>query len=205
MPWIPFIVGEPYPHKITPWSPGIRFEVNTASINIVFVCQRPTQREINNWGGHAEWALTRYSSRLFFMMYTSPSLIGWADMPFSCCITSPREGRGTPEREPKQGYLVNIGLVDFHSRLIVDQRLATMSPGFSETLDRLVGEQMAQGDMPRPVYHSEIDSAYRRWPTSEDMLRDAHAREPIGLKFHDPRVTPGPVWTPPTDGGHRFR
>jgi hypothetical protein len=110
--------------------------------------------------------------------------IPWSDAPSSVHLTAAEQGGVLAVPDPhitlESRAVLEIVLVDAATGIIKALRDVSLSPEFTRALHQAIREQ-AEAPFDRRAYDRALQEAYRRWPTSEAMLRDAQARTRGGV------------------------
>jgi len=123
----------------------------------------------------AEFALVVSGDAIFFL-YRFGDEIGWSDAPYSWHLV-PADQREQPEMPAnvETRALLSIVLVDADHNIVQALRAVTFSPEFTRKLHAAIRHQAGR-PWNRAVYDRELREAYKRWPTTESMLRAEIAR-----------------------------
>lgn len=171
---------------------GSRFEPTMLGQPVVFFgLDSPTPEEVEAvQSGPIKMAIFRSDEHLSFLLAHMPglnALDGWDDAPFSAMMSAPEDRQMRP-REPEAGWAFIFVLVDTRTGILRALRTGTVSPVFSQIMEEVMTEQVANGaGFTRERHAQSIQSVYDRYPTPGLMARDAEIVEPFGVKFAEAR------------------
>jgi len=168
-------VGSPYLPGRRSLAPGTNYSYRQGQHELLLLLDRPTRAEIEAVRhGEARFALCQ-RGQVLFLLYRFGGAIDWSDCPFSPWLV-PEEQRTVPEEVTSETHaLLTTLLVDASRNIIEAIRVTSFSPHFTRVLHGAIRRQLEQ-PLSREDYERTIDEAYRHWPVTYDMLRDAIAQ-----------------------------
>lgn len=175
-------VGRPHP-LIRPGSPDAwYFSAGPGGLDLLIVMGSPRAREIEDYRkGGLDVGLVRAGAHSLLVLARAGGQ-PWCDAPFALGLEQP-ERRGLVPREPHQGRLLLLTLVDADTGLVRVLRTVSLSPAWCAALEGLLLEQAAAIQGFSPATHDmEIAQAYARWPQSRDAVRAALVMERAGAQ-----------------------
>jgi len=175
-------VGKPSPFPALPEeSFQVAFGATQAPIFLLGM-RRPTANEVKGVRKDSlDVGLLPYGKHSAFVLLRGERITSdWMDAPFSVTALPP-EQRGLPEREPHQGYLAQLILIDTRDNRVRAMRGISLSPSFCQAFqDEIARQSTYTADFSEPAYTSELRGAYAQLPRGSDMARRATIRERAG-------------------------
>ncbi|MFJ8966710.1 hypothetical protein ACIRG5_45675 [Lentzea sp. NPDC102401] len=166
-----YAVGKPYHPNKTSWPDGLmQWRLTDTGVSLLLFLGSPTTSEITAVRtGRAQFALIAGQHALLLAHRFEPGL-PWSDAPWQACR------QDVPVGLPLVGetghLLVAVMLVDAHTGIVQAIRQTTWSARFAEAVRAAMRTQTlnrstdAQGA-------TEIDTWYRRYTTTQDLVRHA--------------------------------
>jgi len=177
----PLAVGQRHP-LVPPGIPdGVRFLAGAAGLDLLATLDPLSDKDVRAWRrGRLRVGLVPAGRHTLFALYEVEGFGGWSDAPFSLGAVPPAE-RALPERQPHQGRLLNVTVVEARSAIVRGLRAVSLSPAFAASLDQLLDRQReALAGWTPAAHQAEIADAYRRWPRTADMVAAAVITEIAG-------------------------
>jgi len=180
-----FQVGSPLPGWSGPRQERGHFNIDANGPRLDLCFRNPTNREVRGLRtGKARFGIVPAGKHTAFFLYDIESATeGWADASYSVGLLTPEEREMHP-RTLTEGWLLNMLMVDADTGIIRALRQITFTPEFSNKLDGVISAQLAaMPDFTPQKHFAEVDAAYKRWPSTTDMLPFSLATERGGLPF----------------------
>ena len=112
------------------------------------------------------------------------------DMPYDHALP-PQHLRGLPERSLTAGFFISLILADTSTGTVRALRGFTVTPRFSSVMEAELAYLDGRVGAPDWSYKRDVELAYRKWPTSNQMLASARIKETAGKPFPAQRVHRG--------------
>jgi hypothetical protein len=174
-------VGSPHPSISANQPDGVRFSAGIDGLHLLGVIEGLKSREVSAWRtGKIRVGLAGAGRHTLLFLYEINGFGTWGDAPFSLGLV-PTDRRTLPARQPHQGRLLNITLVEQGTRIVRALRAVSLSPAWCDVLDTLIAEQIRNlPEWTARAHQAEIAAAYRRWPAVSDAIRDGAVVEVAG-------------------------
>lgn len=173
-PRVRLAIGEVHPRweTLAPQLPEDRAVYNhtAAGHSLNYYYSTPTEREVRDFReGPAQFAFLEFGPVLFFLHALGTGL-PWSDSPYSIHLV-PEEYRGLPEPwlAPDERALLWLTLIDRATGEVRGLRAVSWAPGFTNAFHAAIHRQ-ARVPFERREHDEFHAAAYRRWPTTSDML-----------------------------------
>lgn len=183
-----YVRGEVVPGWHGPRPEATQFQIDSDGLTLLHHYRRPTPREIRGARtGKARFGLVPAGRHTMFLLYDIEHLTkGWSDAPYAFGLVAV-DRRELQPREPHQGRLLMSILVDADTGTLHAIRGVSLTPAFSDALDRLLDAQRAAlPDFTPAAHDAELRAAYARWPDPAAMAGAAVAIEQGGMPFPAP-------------------
>ena len=164
-------VGQPYNPRVRQWPEGANYNFRGGQHELLLLFPHPSAAEIRGAKtGQCEFAMLKSADSLLFFLYRFAG-VPWSDAPYSWWRV-PVDQRIIPvaTESPELRALLQIILIDAETGIIRAIRGVTLSPDFTLALHDAI---RVQASTPAGDYDQQIAAAYRRWPDTEAMLREA--------------------------------
>lgn len=133
--------------------------------------QNPTPQEVNDIKtGDIRFGLLVVDKIIFFLAKFGN--LHWSDSSYNYWSLPPQE-QTVPNISTGQRVLLQIVLVNARDSKIEVIRAVTLSPVFSQQLVTAIQEQANSTPISEAQYDSVINKVYRKYPTTDAMLKDA--------------------------------
>lgn len=168
-------VGQPYHAGRATWPESFQYNYRQSEHELVAFLARPTSQERH------EVTKGRLDLALFTDGDLLALLIRFGSMPWSDALYSwhlvPADQQTLPETDqPGQGQLLQVVLVDAATGIIRGLRAISMPEAFARELHSAIRDQSGRPWVGQSAYDAQIAALYRRYPTSDALVRDARAR-----------------------------
>jgi len=173
-------VGQSYVEGRTNWPERGEYNYRAGMHELRLLLSQPTVGEIEAVKtGRADFAL-RVERDIIFLLYRFGEAIPWSDAPYSWHLVQrayPDQATlPAPHGSPEGRDTVQVILVDAGAGIIKAIRVLSWSPAFTAAIRGAIRDQAARSWPGDDEYDRQLANAYRRWPTSAAMVRDASAR-----------------------------
>lgn len=168
-------MGERHPALSFPHPEAVEYNYHDAGHELRLIWRDPSAREIEAVRrGAARFALYTHRDVVFFLYRFGE--MPWSDAPFSWHLV-PEGRRRVPERAgPETRALLQVQLIESRSGTVLALRTLTLSPEFTRLLHAAIRRQSEAPWPGRASYDAQLHEAYRRFPTSAQMAKNATAR-----------------------------
>jgi hypothetical protein len=168
-------VEQPYPSGSPPYPEGADYNYRTGAHELGLFFGHPSLAEIEAVKrGRAEFAFVAEGPVIFFLYRFRP-WVPWGDAAYSWHLL-PKHEQTLPRPEAhgaETRALLTVLLIDAKTGIVKAKRAVTLSPSFTQALHAAIREQAASEWWGAAAYNGVVEEAYRRYPTSEDLLRRA--------------------------------
>lgn len=176
-----YVVGQLYLAGRTSWPERTEYNYRGNDHELRIFLASPTAGEIEGISGApAEFALAVEGSALFLLSQFGDGTPGlgmpWSDTPYSWWLVLAHE-RQLPNPEPgsEERILLHVLLIDATTGILKAMRALTFSPEFSRALINTIRRQ-ARTSFDKVSHDNDINLAYHRYPSTQDMVDAAIAR-----------------------------
>ena len=173
-------VGKPCVAGRTSWSEAAEYNYRAGQHELRLFWRHPMPAEIQAVKhGRVDFALL-VEKDIIFLLFRFGNAVPWSEAPYSWHLVK-RKVPGEADLPEPHGSsegrdLLTIILVNAATGIIEALRVVSWSPAFSAALRLAIRDQAAR-PWPGDVEHQrQLNNAYRRWPTSAAMVRDATSR-----------------------------
>jgi hypothetical protein len=165
-------VGKPYNPNRLQWPEGASYQCRGGQHELVLFFSGITQAERQAVKkGRPEFALL-VRQPVIWLMYRFGTGIPWSDSPFTIhLVANPAERRVPEAAEGKRALLTTI-VVDAGTGIVRAIRACSLSPELTALLHAAIEEQAA-APFDRSAYDAAVNDAFRRYSTTEAMVKDA--------------------------------
>ena len=170
-------VGKPYNPARPSWPEGAQYNYRSGQHELILFYRSPQKSEtMDVRKGDCEFGLL-VEGDVIFLLYRFGESLPWSDATFSTHLV-PEDERSTPQPELSTEIraLLSVILVDAATGIIKAMRAVTLSPSFTAKLQHEIYEQSVRAWPGPREYARQLQDAYRRYPTSDEMARAALAR-----------------------------
>jgi hypothetical protein len=179
-------VGQPYGGVRRQWPERVIYRYQSGGHTLTAFLPDPSPEEVMAYRkGRAEFALLAAPPEapdiiLFLFRFGGEE---WGDSPYSIHLAAIEQGSPVELPAPLSApddatyrMILNITLVDGNDGTIKALRVSSFSPAFTRALHAALIDQAARPYPGDAEYNRQLDAAYRRWPTTDAMLRSASIR-----------------------------
>ena len=169
-------VGKPYISGRREWPEGVEYNFRAGGHELRMFLHGPRASEVEAVRkGECEFALVVKGPVIFFM-YRFGKAVYWSDPSYSWHMV-PEDQRTLPDPEGLETRaLLHMLLVDAKNGLVLALRTVSFSPAFTRALHDAIRAQAASPWVGQATYDAALADLYRRYPTSDDLLRCAAVR-----------------------------
>jgi hypothetical protein len=168
-------VGKPYIADRGQWPEAVEYNYRGGEHDLRMFFRAPGQQEVEAVRkGRCDFAVA-VEGPVIFLLYCFRPAADWSDAPYSWHLL-PETEQALPDVEgPETRALLQVVLTDAQTGLVRVLRAVTFSPSFTRALHRAIRQQAASPWPGRAAYDAALRDLYRRYATSEDLLRRAVA------------------------------
>jgi hypothetical protein len=170
-------IGKLYHPGVRHWPEGGEYNFRSGGHELLLRFAHPAAQEIEDVRrGECEFALAPVGDILFFL-YRFGQAMRWSDAPYTWHLL-PEDQRilSQPPDTEKSRVLLQVILLDASTGIVQALRGVTLSPAFTRSLHTAIRGQMKTPWVGGQKYDRQLASAYRRYPSSADLLAFATAR-----------------------------
>jgi hypothetical protein len=167
-------VGKIYHPGKTRWDEGTDFNYRSNVLELRMFFSRLTHSDIRVIrNGSCTFAFTMIGDILFFL-FDFGKACPWSDNNYSIHLVPENERTIPPDLAPGERALITIILVSAEDGIIRALRQISLGHDFSKALYEAIRQQSQRPFSPAQ-HDSALADAYRRYPTTQALLRQARA------------------------------
>lgn len=172
-------VGAPYHPDRAAWPEIAQYNHRGGGHELVLFLADPTADETEAAArGTAEFALFAEADLLLLLYrFGRPGRgIPWSDAPYSWHMAGSERALPPPTGLAEPHALLTVMLVDAGTGIIRALRVVTLPPALTTALHLAIRDQAARPWPGGDAYDAALADLYRRYPTTESLLRVSRAR-----------------------------
>ncbi len=167
-------VGKVYHPGKNRWQPGADFNYRSGMLELRLMFDKLTHSDIRAIrNGACTFALV-VEGEIIFLLYEFGKACPWSDSPYTIHMVPENERTIPPELAPGEMALLTIILIGCEDGIIKAMRQISLGSYFSQKLYQAIQSQ-AQQPFNQAEYDSQLARTYRKYPTTQALLRQAQA------------------------------